>query len=58
MEFMGEEYIKLKATIVKYERFILRVSSFIVIAKLEVCFFFPFFCRTWDFVFIFETLTK
>jgi len=36
MEFMGEEYIKLKATIVKYERFILRVSSCIGITKLRI----------------------
>ena len=42
MEYLGEEYFKLKATIIKYERFLLRVSlvfpAQIFFAVYLVCF--------------------
>lgn len=31
MEYMGEEYFKLKASIIKYERFVLKVSILVAI---------------------------
>ena len=44
MEYMGEEYFKLKASIIKYERFILRVRfEPICLGRVVMSRSFPFF---------------